>query len=55
MGTVADAALAATPSGAGEAAADPVRWLRLLHWGLVPSWAHYPFSGNYLLSHKSQK
>lgn len=31
-------------------AADPVRWLRLLHWGLVPSWAKEKSVGNRMIN-----
>lgn len=35
----ADAAVEAQASGGQDGDPDPVRWLRLLTWGLVPSWA----------------
>ncbi|WP_088287578.1 SOS response-associated peptidase [Kineosporia sp. A_224] len=34
----------------GTAAAEPVRWLRLLTWGLVPSWAKDRSVGNRMIN-----
>ncbi|GAB2679209.1 SOS response-associated peptidase family protein [Kribbella swartbergensis] len=42
------AVLARPPRGAGDDA-EPVRQLRNLKWGLVPSWAKDPKTGNRIL------
>ena len=43
----ADAAVEAAPD---PAPGEPVRWLRLLHWGLVPSWAKEKSVGNRMIN-----
>jgi len=52
----ADGAPAASPAeGAGEAAErPPVRWLRLLTWGLVPSWAKDRSVGNRMINARAE-
>ncbi len=38
------------PEGAEDAARDPERQLRVLRWGLVPSWAKDPAIGNRMIN-----
>lgn len=42
------------PEGSDGDAADPVRWLRMLRWGLVPSWAKNPSAGAKMINARSE-
>jgi putative SOS response-associated peptidase YedK len=50
----ASAALAAAQDAAADAPAAPVRWLRLLRWGLVPSWAKDASVGNRMINARAE-
>jgi len=50
----ADAAVAAAQDVADGAPREPVRWLRLLRWGLVPSWAKDPSVGNRMINARAE-
>ena len=50
----ADAAVAAAQDAADDAPAEPVRWLRLLKWGLVPSWAKDRSVGNRMINARAE-
>ncbi|HEY6794643.1 MAG TPA: SOS response-associated peptidase [Kineosporiaceae bacterium] len=50
----ADAAVAAAQAAADDAPAEPVRWLRLLRWGLVPSWAKDASVGNRMINARAE-
>jgi len=53
--STADAALeAAEQAGAGRDDDRPVRWLRLLRWGLVPSWAKDRSVGSRMINARAE-
>jgi len=50
----ADAAVAAAQDAVADTPAEPVRWLRLLKWGLVPSWAKDASVGNRMINARAE-
>jgi putative SOS response-associated peptidase YedK len=50
----ADAAVEAVQDAAQDATPEPVRWLRLLRWGLVPSWAKDKAVGNRMINARAE-
>jgi putative SOS response-associated peptidase YedK len=50
----ADATVTAAQDAAADVSPEPVRWLRLLKWGLVPSWAKDRSVGNRMINARAE-